>query len=236
MIVAIVQARSGSTRLPGKVLRALAGRSVLSHVLERAAAVPGIESVCCAVPLGDADDAVAAEAEACGARVLRGPEQDVLERYRLAAAACGAEAVMRLTSDCPFLDPAISGLVLRTFLDERPDYCSNVEPRSWPRGLDTEVFSRAALDAAAAAARATAEREHVTTWIRQNPSYRKRNVARQGETLGDWRWTLDYPEDLVFMQTVLDGIGAASGRPGFERLRAFVDDHPDVARINAHLG
>lgn len=234
MIVAIVQARSGSSRLPGKVLRALAGRPVLVHVLERAAAVHGVERVCCAVPEGDADEPVASLADSCGATVVRGPELDVLERYRRAAGACGAEVVMRLTSDCPFLDPTVSGLVLARFLEERPDYCSNVDPRSWPRGLDTEVFSRAALEAAAAKARAPADREHVTPWIRQNPGYRHLNVARDGQSLADWRWTLDFPEDLEFMETVLAGLGSGAEAPDFEQLRHYIERHPEVARINAH--
>lgn len=235
MIVAIVQARTGSSRFPAKVLQDLAGQPVLEHVLRRVQAIPGVDSVCCAVPAGSEDDPVATLAANCNVAVVRGPERDVLERYRLAADACGAEIVMRITSDCPFLDPATSGLVLSRFLADGPDYCSNVDPRSWPRGLDTEVFSREALDAAAAWAEAAAEREHVTPWIRSNPDYRQSNVVRAGRFLADWRWTLDYPEDLQFMRAVLDGLADCRELADFDRIRAFVELHPELALINAHL-
>src|SRR5689334_18525028 len=112
MNVAIIQARVGSSRLPGKVMMDLNGAPVLAHVLARAAAIPGIDRVCCAIPDLAENDALAALAGDLGATVVRGSETDVLDRYRQAAAACGAETVMRITSDCPLLDPAVSGAVL----------------------------------------------------------------------------------------------------------------------------
>lgn len=235
MIVAIVQARVGSTRLPGKVLHELRGEPVLAHVLARAWAIPGVDTVCCAVPDGPADDQLAALAGRLGAVVCRGPERDVLARYERAARQCGARVVVRLTSDCPLLDPEVSGRVVSDFLAHRPDYVSNVDPRSWPRGYDTEVFSREALERTAATAADPYDREHVTPWMRRGTALSRRNVALDTERYADWRWTLDYDADLEFARAVLARLPPFPHLPGFDEIKSIVEAHPEVAAINAHL-
>lgn len=233
MHVAIIQARMGSTRLPGKVLNMLGGRTVLAHVVARAERIPAIDKVCCAIPDSAENDALADSARALGALVHRGSEHDVLSRYHGAAVTADADVVVRITSDCPFLDWQVSGAVLARFLEGGVDYCSNLEPRSWPKGYDTEVFSRAALERANAEAREPYDREHVTPFLRARDDIARAGVICSDGDFSPWRWTLDYPEDLQFCRAVLERAGTEL--PGFEEIRAIVEREPDIARVNAHL-
>lgn len=233
--VVIVQARTGSTRLPGKVLRDLRGAPVLTHVLSRAAAIPGVEKVCCAIPDVASDDELAQRAADLGAVVVRGPEEDVLTRYLLAARACDASIIMRITSDCPLLDPHVSGMVLQKLAANQLDYTSNVDPRSWPRGLDTEAFTREALERAAVEAKAPYDREHVTPWLRNHPSVKRANVAHPNDRYAAWRWTLDYEEDLVFLKATLAHFPPLPYLPNFDEISALIDTNPELSAINSHL-
>ncbi|MEQ9447508.1 MAG: glycosyltransferase family protein, partial [Rhodospirillaceae bacterium] len=232
-VVAVVQARMGSTRLPGKILEDIAGQSALAHVLSRVSAVPGVSAVCCAVPETTDSDPVAAEAERLGTRVFRGDEQNVLGRYVGAARQCAADVVMRITSDCPLIDPAVSGRVLSHFLETKADYCSNLDPRSWPKGLDTEVFSAAILETAACEASEKPDLEHVTPWIRRNASLKHASVVNAHGDFAAYRWTLDYPEDLAFFRALYKFLPQPPAVPTFDDVLAVVHAHPDVAKLNA---
>ena len=150
--VAIIQARMGSTRLPGKVLADLAGKPVLAWVVRAARAALGVDEVWVATSTAAADDAVAAWCKANGVSVHRGSENDVLDRYAGAAKASGAAVVVRLTADCPLLDPAVIAQTVRLRAMTGADYASNVDPPTWPDGLDCEVLTAKALFAAAAEA------------------------------------------------------------------------------------
>ncbi|MGD2131240.1 MAG: glycosyltransferase family protein [Maricaulaceae bacterium] len=233
MNVAIVQARMGSSRLPGKILADLAGRPVMAHVLARARAIAGIDRVCCALPVTVENDEAADTAAACGADVFRGSEHDVLSRYLGAAEVTGATVVMRITCDCPLLDPEVSAGVLALFLKGGLDYASCIGPRTWPQGLDTEVFSIAALQEAAAKATEPADREHVTPYMRREAHFKRASTRCDSGDYGAWRWTLDYPEDLAFARAVL--ARASSDLPGFNEIHAIVEAEPEIARLNAHL-
>lgn len=235
MIVAIVQARLGSTRFPRKVLADLAGRPALHHVLLRAKAIPGVDRVCCAIPEGERDDALVAAAEAVDVSVVRGPEHDVLARYTYAARAFGAEVVLRITADCPALDPEVCGRAVAAYRDGGYDYLSNTDPRSWPKGLDVDVFSRAALERAFAEATTPYEREHVTPHIRTAPGYRRGNIALPSDECAGWRWTLDYEEDLTFFRALFAELDGDPLSADFATLRDVVEGRPDIAAINAHL-
>ena len=235
MNVVIIQARMGSSRLPGKVTMDLNGAPVLAHVLARAAAIPGVDRVCCAIPDLAENDALAALAADLGASVARGSQSDVLGRYLVAARLCEARTIMRVTSDCPLLDPEVSGRVLAAFHAGGIDYASNLEPRSWPKGLDTEVFSREALERAAAETADPYDREHVTPYLRRAEGFGRVNVARDGASVADWRWTLDYPEDLEFLRALLAHAAPLPHLAGFEELARVHEAHPELARINAHL-
>ena len=232
-VAVIVQARSRSTRLPGKVLLPLAGRTVLDHVLARCRAVPGADRVVCAVPEGAGDDAVAAEALRCGVVVVRGPEADVLERYRRAALAVAADEIVRVTSDCPLIDPALCGAVLALRRAEGADYACNNLPPSWPHGLDCEAFTLAALERAGRESADLAEREHVTTRLREQPGYRVVNLPCPQPGLAGHRWTLDYAADFAFFEALFARLPAIDRAWTMTELLAVLEAHPEIAAINA---
>lgn len=234
--VVVVQARMGSSRLPGKVLMDLAGRSFLWHCLARCAAIPGVDLVCCATTTSPADDPVAEEAARCGARVFRGSEADVLARYHGAAASLGAGLVMRVTSDCPFIDPEVAGRVLAALRDQGADYACNNMPPSWPHGLDCEAFPAAILARAAEQATEPFEREHVTPWMRANQHLKRVNVAGPGGVAASYRWTLDYPEDRDFFRAVAAHLPPPPSLPGLDAILAVLAAHPELAVINANRG
>ncbi len=232
-VAAIVQARLGSTRLPGKVLTEMGGRSVLEHVLRRCAAIPGVDTVVCATTDSPADDPVAAAAGALGAAVFRGSEADVLARYAGAAAAAGADVVVRVTSDCPLIDPAVCGAVLDLVTSGRADYATNNLPPSWPHGLDCEAFTADALARANREASEPAAREHVTPWMRRNPDLVRANLAGPGGERARMRWTLDYPEDRAFLAALFEVLAEGPADTGWDAVAATVERHPDLAAINA---
>jgi len=223
----------GSSRLPGKVMMPLAGHSVLAHVLGRCGAIAGIDVVCCATTDTAGDDIVATEAARRGAVVFRGSETDVLERYAGAAEALDADIVMRVTSDCPLIDPEICARVLALRREENADYASNVMPRGWPHGLDCEVFTAASLGRAMREAVDSYDREHVTPWIRDHPEVRCANLAGPDGDLTAHRWTLDYPEDMRFFEALFAHLPPRPAIAGMAQVLAILDEHPAIAAINA---
>jgi spore coat polysaccharide biosynthesis protein SpsF (cytidylyltransferase family) len=236
MIGAIIQARYGSSRLPGKVLEDLAGRTVLSHVIERCRATRGVDVVCCAVPDTSDSDGVAAEAERLGAIVVRGSEADVLGRFALAARTIGTDIIMRVTSDCPLSDPRINAQVLELLVSRKADYaCNNMLP-AWPHGLDCEIFTRDSLERAMQQAKDPYEREHVTPWLREQPGIARAVLPGPGGKIQAMRWTLDYPEDLEFFRAVFAHLPPGAITPGYETILALLKKHPEIAALNAHKG
>lgn len=166
MNVCIVQARLTSSRLPAKVMLPLGGKPVIAHVIERCRQIPGIDTVVCAVPV-DKSIPLRRELLSLGVIVVQGSEHDVLGRYRKAALVSKADIVMRVTGDCPLIDPAICGQVL-DLMEDGVDYASNVMPRGYPKGYDCECFTMEALEKAHKRADDTYDREHVTPWMQRN--------------------------------------------------------------------
>ena len=191
-----------SSRLPGKVLAEISGRPVIDHVLRRAARIDGVHQVVLAVPDSPGDDVLERVGKAAGFAVFRGDATDVLNRYHDAAAGHGADAVVRITADCPLLDPAVSALVVRRFAAGDVDYVSNVNPPTYPDGYDTEVFSTNALNIAWTEAIDPYEREHVTPFIRRRPDrFRLANVADPADR-SSWRLTVDTEADLAALRSI----------------------------------
>jgi spore coat polysaccharide biosynthesis protein SpsF len=232
-IAVIIQARMASTRLPGKVLMDLGGRTVLARVIERARAIPGADVVVCAVPEGAADDPVAAEAARAGAVVTRGSESDVLDRYWRAAQSIGADAVMRVTSDCPLIDPEICGQLIALWREASADYGSINTPPAWPHGLECEIFSFAWLERAAREAVKPSEREHVSPFIRNHPEARQVNLAGPGPQTVRHRWTLDHPDDLAFLRALWARLPPGPAGWSWRVPFAIVEADPALAAINA---
>lgn len=206
-VVGIIQARTGSTRLPGKVLLEVAGRPLLQHVIDRVLAARLIKEVIVATTTKQADDAILTLAKRAGVGVFRGSEDDVLERYYQAAQACGADVVVRVTSDCPLADPQTLDQVILRFLDAQrqpycADYVSNNLERTFPLGLDAEAFSFLALERAQKEARTPYEREHVTPYIREaEVGFRLLNLRHPWD-LSFHRWTVDTAEDLTLVREI----------------------------------
>ena len=229
----IVQARHGSTRLPGKVLEQIAGHTVLEHVLHRCRAIPGVDAVCCAIPAVPDSDPVADHARRVGVEVYRGDEHDVLDRYYRAAQQIGARIVMRVTSDCPLIDPQICGAVLRLRAERSADYACNNMPRSGPHGLDCEAFTFEALEQAAQHAADAHSREHVTPWLRTHPQLRRASLVGDGRGT-DLRWTLDYPEDLAFFRALSAWLPPWPAVAPAAEVISVLASHPEIVRINHH--
>ena len=230
-VVAIIQARMGSTRLPGKVLVDICGQTMLSRVVRRAGAAKLIDRVVVATTPHESDAPVVEECRRLDVPCFLGSADDVLDRYNRAAEAHGADVVVRITSDCPLIDPLESDRVVRAFLDSRPDYASNVLRRTYPRGLDTEVMSAATLAHAWLEAREHYERVHVTPYIYGHPeTFRLLSVTGR-EDHSRHRWTVDTPADLKFVRGVYRLL-ARRATAGWRDVLSIVEQNPQLVEIN----
>ena len=229
--VAIVQARMGSSRLPGKVLADLAGATMLARVIERLRAARTIDDVVIATSQLGGDDAVAREAERLGAGVHRGSEHDVLARFLGAAEEFSADAIVRVTADCPLLDAGVVDRVVGA-LGRDVDYASNTHERTFPRGLDVEALHRDTLERIGRLGTSPAAREHVTAFIMEQPQLFRVRQVRGARDDSDLRWTVDTPEDLAMVR----GLYAALLMPApYEIVVAAVRAQPELAAANAHV-
>jgi spore coat polysaccharide biosynthesis protein SpsF len=231
-VVAVVQARLGSTRLPGKVLLDIAGASMLARTVRRLRRARLLDAVVVATSTQAQDADVAREAEALGAGVTRGSETDVLDRYAQAAREAKADVVVRVTSDCPVIDPDVVDLTIAAFRAACPavDYASNTLQRSYPRGLDVEVFSAEALARAAREARADAQREHVTPYFYQNPGRFRLVSVVNDQDLSGYRWTVDTAEDLALVRAIYARLSGDAF--GWRDVIALLEAEPDLRALN----
>ena len=229
--VAIVQARVGSSRLPGKVLKRLKQRTVLAEVLERVAAIPGVSSVVCATSLEMEDDPVALEASNVGAEVFRGSLLDVLARYRGAALSAQADVIVRVTSDCPLIDPTVCGAVIKLLEDADADYAANNLLRGFPHGLDCEAFTFQLLERAHHEAMAPEEREHVGPWMRSMEGIRRASLQGPGGDALKQRWTLDYPADFEFLSALFRELGDLQVFPHWRCIMHMVEVVPELSAL-----
>ena len=221
-----------STRLPGKVMMNLGGRTVLSHVIERCLSIKNADVVCCAIPDNDDCNQIAGEAMRCGATVFRGSENDVLDRYFQAAISLGADVILRITSDCPMIDPALAARVIDLRADTGADFATNNRPPSWPHGLDCEAFTFGWLERAWKESVEPIDREHVSPYMRRHPDVHFVNLKGPGGTLVDHRWTVDYPEDLDFARALFAELPPSPSIPGMAEMLAVLQDRPDISRLN----
>lgn len=231
----IVQARMTSTRLPGKVLLPLAGQPMLARLIERLRRVQRAHGIVIATTTSATDNPIADLCERLGVPCHRGSELDVLSRYAEAAREHGAHAVVRITADCPLIDPVLIDQVIAAYQEGGSDYVSNMLPPTWPYGMAVEVFSAAALAQAHAEATQAAEREHVTPFLYWHPErYRLRNVASPVD-LSHHRWTVDTPEDYALVSRLFDHLMPT--RPTFTQadVLALLEQHPDWIAINQHI-
>jgi spore coat polysaccharide biosynthesis protein SpsF len=232
--IAIIQARMGSTRLPGKVLRELGGETVLARVIIRVRRMRMIDELVIATTTERADDPIVETADRRGALVFRGGEEDVLDRYYQAACSFKADFIVRITADCPLIDPEVSDHAVQQFLSVRPDYASNVLERTYPRGLDTEVLTMSALERAWREASEPYHRAHVTPYIYRNPEkFQLLSVTGEADH-SQQRWTLDTPEDLEFLQAVYARLGGQEDF-GWRDVLNLVKREPALSEINRQI-
>lgn len=230
-VVAVIQARLGSTRLPGKSLADIAGKPMLEHVVERMRACACIDEIVLATTAEASDAPLVRLARTLGIRVYEGSTDDVLDRTYRAAVMARAEVIVRVTGDDPFKDAAVTEQVVRRLLEEKADYASNTTDPTFPEGIDIEAFTMIALERAWREARLSSEREHVTPYIWTHPKlFTLVNVAHSVD-LSAMRWTVDYPQDLAFARAVYGEL--YHGRPfGMKEVLDLLERKPELARIN----
>jgi spore coat polysaccharide biosynthesis protein SpsF len=238
-VLVVVQARTGSSRLPGKVLLPVAGAPVIVRMLERVLAARSRFDLVVATTDRPEDDGLADLVRRFGVRVFRGHPADLLDRHYRAALAARAEAVVKVPSDCPLVDPAAIDRVLACFLAEpgRYDFVSNLHPPTWPDGNDVEVTTFAALEEAHRQATLPHEREHTTPYVWDRPErFRLGNVAWETglDCSMTHRFTLDYPDDYAFVAAVYEALWRPA-RPVFPlaAVLALLDERPSLRELNA---
>lgn len=235
--VIIVQARMTSTRLPGKILMEVLGKPLLEYQIERLKRVALADEVVIATTVNAADEPVTALCRRLAVPCFRGSEHDVLSRYYLAAAEHAADTVVRVTSDCPLIDPAVIDQVIALYNAKHPRraYVSNIGARTYPRGMDTEVFSFAALAAAHHEATLAGDREHVTPFIRRETArFPAANLSYVADA-SDHRWTVDTPEDFHLIEKILTAL--YPGKPAFtlEDCLELIAANPSWSAINEYI-
>jgi spore coat polysaccharide biosynthesis protein SpsF len=234
--VAIIQARLGSERLPGKVLLDLEGKSVLERVVSRVRGMERADEVVVATSDSRMDDRIASECARLHVTCIRGSEDDVLARFVKAARETSADACVRITADCPLIDPDVSDSIVRRFeeSEDGADYVSNKIPQSFPRGLDTEVFTRDALERAGRDATLPYERAHVTPYIYRHPELFRLISVTSDVDRADWRWTIDTQEDLKFVREVYRRLGDREDFTWLDVVK-IVELNPDLMQLNWHV-
>ncbi|MHC0061527.1 cytidylyltransferase domain-containing protein [Nostoc sp. UIC 10890] len=238
--VAIIQARMGSTRLPGKVMKQLCGKTVLAHVIYRVQACLLVNEVIVATTTSLADDVIVAEAEKWGAKWFRGSEENVLERYYLAAQEYNADVVVRVTSDCPLFDPEVLSNMLvyfkgGTIKGLQIHYLSNCLNRTYPRGLDTEIFTFKALERAFIEAQEPYEREHVTPYIYGHPDFFSLHNQTNHEDISNYRLTLDTEEDWKLIELIYINLYQDGEIFSTEEVISLFQEKPELATLNTHI-
>jgi spore coat polysaccharide biosynthesis protein SpsF len=232
-VIAIIQARMGSNRLPGKVLKDLCGATVLARVVNRTSRAALLDEIVVATTVKPADEAIVQECERLSVACFRGDEVDVLDRYYRAAQHFSADVIVRITSDCPLIDPEIVDKTVRAFLEECPDYASNSCVPTYPRGLDTEVMTFAALQSARTSANHSYQRSHVTPYIYENPKKFKILSVTGDKDNSAHRWTVDTPEDLEFVRAVYSRFG--DDRFLLSGVLKLMQREPQLAEINREV-
>ncbi|MEA5549886.1 glycosyltransferase family protein [Anabaena cylindrica UHCC 0172] len=238
--VAIIQARMGSTRLPGKVMKKLCDKTVLSHVISRVKACLLVDEIVVATTTSLADNVIVVEAEKCDVKCFRGSEKNVLERYYLAAKKYQADVIVRVTSDCPLFDSEVLTGMLEYFINETKDgleidYLSNCLRRSYPRGLDAEVFTFNILEKAFQESRQPYQREHVTPYIYEHPEIFSLHNQNNNDDLSDYRWTLDTEDDWKLIEEIYKNLYREGEIFTTDEVVDFLEENPELLLINTHI-
>jgi glutamate-1-semialdehyde 2,1-aminomutase/spore coat polysaccharide biosynthesis protein SpsF len=230
--VVIVQARIGSSRLPGKILMKLGEKTFLEHCLDRCRLIDGIDDVVCATTDEPDAELIIDICRRRDYRWFRGSLHDVLGRFRHAADEAGADSIMRITSDCPIADPDIAGQVATLFSRGGCDLATTNIPNSWPVGLDVEMFTKSSLEEADRETTLAHDREHVTPFIRTRPiRYRLLSIPCPMEGRAHWRLTLDTEKDRQFFVELARSLPASIEQARWQDIITHLDQNPQLLAI-----
>ncbi|HMK53197.1 MAG TPA: hypothetical protein VK444_00275 [Methanobacteriaceae archaeon] len=229
---AIIQARMGSTRFPGKIMKLILGKPVLWHVVNRTSLANNLKEIIVATTIEKEDDVIYEFCLEQNIPVFRGSKEDVLDRYYQCAKEYSVDHVVRITSDCPLHDPKVIDRVVQIYLDNNYDYVTNALENTYPDGIDLEVFTFKALEEAWQKSTLKSDREHVTPYIRHQEKFKIRNVTAD-KNYPPYRLTVDYPEDYEFIKQLYDGIGKEIFY--LDDIKEFLDSHPALLEINQHI-
>lgn len=236
-IGAIIQARMGSTRLSGKVMKGIKDKTVLQHVIERVQQSKLVDEVIIATTVHERDNVIENEANKHGVKVFRGSEGDVLSRYYFAAKENAIDVVIRITSDCPLIDPYVMDDIINIYISGNYEIATNasadISHRTFPRGLDVEVFSFNALEKAYNNAKETYQREHVTPYIYENSE--KSFIYKNNIDYSKYRWTLDTEEDFELISKVYDRLYKGKHDFYLNDIIELFESEPCLYQINAHI-
>lgn len=235
--VAMIQARMGSTRMPGKVLTLSAGKTFLEHTVDRLRYAKTLGSIVILTSTLPQDEPIADLAEVIGVPVFRGSESDVLDRYYKAAQQFGVDHIVRITADCPLIDPRIVdevvGFAVRHYGEF--DLVTNRYPLTFPDGMDVDAVPFASLERAAREAKTPAQREHVIPWFWET-GQRFHNVESSRNLFRSHRWTVDYPEDAALVKAIFEALDRRGEPFSMQDILDFLSDRPDLSKLNeAHL-
>lgn len=234
-VTAIVQARMGSTRLPGKILKEVNGKPLLLHQIERLMRSKLINNLIIATTLNEQDDEVVDFCRKHNIDYYRGSEDNVLERYYKTWEQYGGEAIVRLTSDCPIIDPEIVDKTIQYFLDNSYDYVSNTVKRTFPRGLDTEIFSSKTLKLAYEQAMLDRDKEHVTAYIYTHLTDFNIGHYKNDKDLSAYRWTVDTEEDFELIKRILEAFDGQEEKLTLNSAAKLMEENPSWININKHI-
>ncbi len=237
MIAVIIQARMGSTRLPGKILKKILGKTMIEHMIERVKRSKSIDKIILATTLNKEDAGLSVIAKRQKIDFYRGSEKDVLDRYYQAAKKFKADVVVRVTGDCPLIDSAVVDRVVNFYKKnmDKFDYVDNVLPPTFPDGMDVEVFSFSALERAWREAKLPSEREHVDPYIIYHPEIFRLGSVRYKKDISNLRLTVDNPEDLTLVRDIFKFLYKKNKRFSLEDILVLEKEHPEMFRVNRHL-
>jgi len=236
-IVIIVQARMGSTRLPGKILKEVLGRPLLEYLLERLKRVENANEICVATTIKEQEQPILDVCSRMSVKTFRGSEEDVLERYFLAAQDFKADAIVRVTSDCPLIDPLEIDKLIKYYLENSKsyDFIADGPERSYPMGMGAEIFSFEALKKAHENAKTQPEREHVTPYICWQPQLFRLGYISYREDQSDHRWTLDTPKDYELISKIIENLYPTNLEFTIEDIFDLINKNPQWKNINSHV-
>lgn len=233
-IVAMIQARMGSRRLPGKMSLPLGDSTVLEQVLDRVSRSEKLDEVVLVTTIDKSDLPLVRLCSQKNIRVFCGSENDVLDRYYQAAKIIKPDHVVRITGDCPLMDPDVIDCVIKRHLESNADYTSNVLKESYPDGLDVEIFSFAALKKSWEEAELKSDREHVTLYIRNNPESFKLLSVENETDLSSLRWTLDEEADYLFITKIYNLLDKSDSY-GMGSVLNIICSNPSLGEINNNI-